>query len=579
MGECRPVDRRTGDPHYPAVAMPPADSEAPSRRSGGVGNTIVWFSVAWVVANLAWLWHYRRSRLFELDEAGYASTSVRLARQRTWDGVWGTLQEGVQGPMQALLAAPPQWIRGQDPGTLLWENVLLGAGAAVVAYLAAKRMADRPAGIVVAAIVLLSPGVLEYSRLALTVMPAVFFSTVAMAALIAGKGLERASWAALAGVAIGCMTLSRSMTIGFVPAMAVGAAGFAFARSTPVATVIRNGLLVAATALMVAAWWWVARWSDVSDYLFGGGSSDTGRVSADDKALLHVEELVRYLGVVVPLVAVVTVVPLFLWARRRTARAPVDATVPGADGTVQSSAADRLPTWPLWAAASVMWAAVTLSSATGLGFMLPTLPWVVVAAVVAIRRWLPAPAWRVWAVLVVLAGIVPAIVHPGPALAANLDYACDEGVAKSSCDVTDQTSGREWRETIARVADRVWTIRTVAPDAPVALLSRDLLLNGNTLGLATELRYRAGVDWYRFFQPGASHDEQLAELREEAGILVVAEDYRPDDVILYQHQPPPAEVLAAAIGAGFTMCEEIETPDGRRISVLVAEGVPTSGCA
>lgn len=559
--------------------MTPAASVAPQQRSSGSRSAIVWVLAGWVVVNFGWLWYYRRSRLFELDEAGYAGTSLRLARQRTWQGVWGTLQEGVHGPVQALLAAPPQWIAGQDPGTLLWENVLLGAGAAMAAYIAGRRMADRAAGLLVALIVLMSPGVLEYSRLALTVMPAVFFSAVAMAALIAGNGLERGRWACLAGVAVGCMTLSRSMTVGFLPAMAIGAAGFTYARSVPWATAVRNGLLAVASALIVASWWWIARWSDVSDYLFGGGSSDTVRAAPSEKAWLHIAELNRYLGEALAGVAVVAAVLLWIWARRISPRSRTSTGDPDSAPTGNRSATDRLPTWPLWATASAMWAAVTFSSATGLGFMLPALPWVVVAAVVTIRRWLPTRAWRPWAFLVALALVVPAITVPGPALAASLDYGCEDDVAKSPCDVTDEAIGREWRTTIDHVADRVSSVRAVAPDEPVALLSRDMLLNGNTLGLAMEVRHRVGVDWYRFFRPGASHEEQLALVHQEAGILVIAEDYRPAEVILYAHQPSPATVLSAAIDAGFTMCDETVTPDGRKVSMMVAEHVPRTGCS
>jgi 4-amino-4-deoxy-L-arabinose transferase-like glycosyltransferase len=550
---------------------------------------MVWLVGIWVAANWWWLWVNRSSRVFELDEAGYASMAARMSRQGTPKGLWVLFNEGVHGPLQAIMATPPQWVLGSDPATLLWQNVVFGAGTAVAVYAMTKQLASRNAGVVAAAITLLSPGIIEHSRLALTVMPSVFFASLALAALVHGRGLERTWWAVAAGAAIGCMTLSRSMTIGFVPVIGVAALGWAISRRTPWRVVLRNGALAAVAGLVVALWWWVLRWPDVSDYLFGGGSADT--VQNNDlveKARLHTLDLRRFVGQVAITTGVVVYVVLRLLGRLPAVRRRVESdTAHGSDDPQDSRAPEvaasdhPLALWPLVASAASGIVVLSIGTAFGVGFTLPLLPAVVTAGVAAVWRTLPRRLWWIWAPVVVLAAVVPSIVPHGSGLNSTLVW-CAYNSPRSNCAVNTVAEGEAWSEAIADVGDRIWQARTAAADPwdfEVALLSRDMLLNGNSLGLDIELRRSVAANFYRFFQAPASKEDQLLDMVQEADLLVVTDDYRPDQTILGTFQPDPQTVLDTARAAGFTPCGEVALPDGRTVTFLAAPGAPPGTCA
>jgi hypothetical protein len=538
-------------------------------RSGATApwrHAILWMAAGWSAVNLAWLWHYRRSRLFELDEAGYASAAVRLARARNLTGVASGLQ-GNHGPMQPILATLPQWVLGVDPATLLWENVLFGAGTGVVTYLTARRLAGRRAGLVAATLMFLSPSVIEFSRLGLTVMPSVFFGSVAIGALVAGAGLERSGWAVVAGLATGCMTLSRSMTIGFVPAIVIAAAGWSYARATPLRTVRRNGALAVVSALTVAAWWWLLQWAPVSAYLFGGGSADAEQTDQRLlRAAIHTFSLVNDFGRTTLVLGAVTYAALRFRSRRPTRPA----------GSGPGSA--RLALWPLWAAIAAGIAALGASGMDGVGFTVPLLAWLIPAVVAGTRRALTDRRWTVWAAVMLLTVIVTASSTPGPGLAANVW--CGGGAASPQCRVTDDEAARPWRRAIDEVADRIWAAREVGTGDPrVALSSRDLLVNGNSIGLALFLRHGVEVDLYSFFDPADAKADQLREVTSHADVVIATADLDPDHVRLGTSEPSPRATVAAALDAGFTRCDVIDLPDGRTVTILVADSVPREACA
>ena len=390
-----------------------------------------------------------------------------------------------------------------------------------------------------------------------------------MAALVAGRGLERARWVLVAGVAAGCMTLSRSMTIGFLPALAVAAGGWAYSRRTPVRTLFRNGALAAVGALGIAAWWWIIRWADVSDYLFGGGSADTVQMHNPIlKSRAHVLELFRYLGFAAPILGLLVYLVLRFWVvpRDDAATAPVD------DRSV------RLPVWPMWAAVATGIVALSFTGAFGVGFVLPLAPWAVAAGVVLVARTLDARRWRIWAAVVVVGAIVPAVLIPGPGLHARLAW-CGSDVAKDQCEVKDNATGVKWREAVAAVADRMWVVyEATGGDPKVALNTRDFLVNGNTIGLALELRYSTGIDFTKFFNGGGSKAEELEQAIRGAGLVVSVDDYRPGDIIFGTDQPAPKTVVAAARAAGFVRCDVVDLPDGRKATILAAQWVPKRAC-
>src|SRR5690606_1117332 len=103
----------------------------------------------------------------------------------------------------------------------------------------------------------------------------------------------------------------------------------------------------------------------------------------------------------------------------------------------------------------------------------------------------------------------------------------------------------------------------------VAMTPRDTGVNPNSVGLSLDVRHRSGRDLWIFFRPNETPEQQIARATAEAGLLVAVED-PPVDAVLGKHAPPTAEVVAAARAAGFRDCDTLETPDGRKVWILVA---------
>lgn len=605
-------------------------------------DPFAWIVSLWTVVGLGWLWAFRRTGYFELDEAAYAGMALRLASSDGWDGFARVLSdEGTQGPLQSLAAFVPQVLLGPDPRVLLLQNLVFTSVAAILTCGAARRLATRSAGTVAGTLVLLAPGVIEHSRLALTAAPSMCFGALALYALVRADGLERGRWAAVAGASIGAMTLARSMTIGFVPALGVVALGWAIARRTPLGVAARGAGILAVSAMATASWWWILRWSDVSHYLFGGGSAATERVrDPASKFVDHLGEVGVHVGWAVPIAGVA--LALALWPRRvprsgaQTAGdivigllaglgvvlligdeggpAVTDDIRPwlwiggivlaairahriaggrsGGDRELRPAAVDHaapsrsapteLALWPLLLAVVVGLAALAFSTAFGVGFVLPLVPWTVVVGVVGARRVLTDRWWRWWAGAVLAVALPLAVLVPGRGLHARLTW-CGGDEPRAYCGIESNAEGARWRTVSDRIADRMLLARDAGRAAGiaeprVALTFRDATVNGNTVLLSMQWRHGTVLDVWSFLQGGTSVEDQIAAVRDEADVVVVIPD-RYDRLLLGGGTPEPDDLLDALVDAGFYSCERIPTPGGADVEVLVAAAVPDTACA
>ena len=111
-----------------------------------VRDPLTWLVAVWIGVGLVWLRLNRWNRYFELDESGYVSMAVRVG-EADWAQRWHILTtEGNHGPLQAILALPPQMLSIADPRVVLIENLFLAAATAVVTCFTVRRLATRSAG-------------------------------------------------------------------------------------------------------------------------------------------------------------------------------------------------------------------------------------------------------------------------------------------------------------------------------------------------------------------------------------------------------------------------------------------------
>lgn len=552
-------------------------------------SPLTWVIGIWLVFNLLWLRMNRWTRYAELDEAAYARLAISFERQTSWPDRWRVLTtEGFHGPLQALFTFVPMKLTAGDIRVLIVLNILLTVIAALATASLTSAVAGRQAGMVAGSVILLLPGVVQFSHNALTATMPMAFMAVALAALARSGGLKHSKWCVAAGIAAGCMVVGRSMAVGFLPALAVAGLGWAWSSRTRPLVVARNGLLLAASAVAVAGWWWAARWPELGDYLFKGGSSDTARVEDPvDKVLNHITEIRAMVGGGFVLGLTTVLILLVLRSRRSMIRLIRRRRDPAVPPPKSEPSAELLVVWPL--VASVVMGLVTLgmSTAYGVGFVLPLLPALVAAVVAGARTALidPMPAvWKAWAGGVLALSLFAVITMPNRGLDAPMVW-CGPGQTevRPYCSIRDNGAGERWRRTNDRVADRIAIAQAAAfdyrPDRvlSVAMTRRDLGLSDNMVSLSMEVRHRVGINLAMFFVEGRSVDDQLRDVVEGADLVVVIEDLG-GEVVLSKHSPSPEQVLDAVRAAGFQPCEAFETPDGRLVTVVRSSLLPRAAC-
>ena len=85
--------------------------------------------------------------------------------------------------------------------------------------------------------------------------------------------MTRWRWSIVLGVAIGCMSLSRTMSIAFIPGLAVPAVVWSRTLGTSWRIMLRNAVVAGVVAIAVSVWWWAISYHAVFDYLAVGSAN------------------------------------------------------------------------------------------------------------------------------------------------------------------------------------------------------------------------------------------------------------------------------------------------------------------
>ena len=561
-------------------------------------------AVVWASANVVWFDVHRSARLWDHEEATYVRL-VSYFASGEGGAPWSGLFVAHYGPMQALLGAPFQWLFGVNEATVVYLNIALTAVTGLLIFWTVSRLADPPAGLVAGALVLFTPGMLENARGALTMVPATTFAAVGLAALVMGGGLRRWQWAAVAGVAMGCMSLSRPMSIAFIPGLAVPAIVWSVRAATPWRTILRNGALAGIAAVAVSAWWWAVRLPLVMEYL-ATGSEGVATGSVGEVLDNRLYELSAYIG---PIAHAETLgytwylsagafVLLFVLGGRRSTSAV--ATAGGALPTsglaavkdpmareralVSAGAAPLriLPLWPIWAAVGVN-LVVSLASNTIGWLMLPVVPWMVVATVAGVRRALSTWAWRAWAVVVVFPMAVVAVVTSTVSVTPGNRFTwCMEPWQKTSaCAIEDRSTAADWKSDVQQITDDAVASQTALAeagraDARVAVVARDHIILPSTIRFQAWIDHRRGIDDSAFLEDHFAIDGDLQQLLEQAGVVVVSPDI--ERFRLFPRMVDPDELPSVLLAGGFVVCRQVELRDGRVVQTFVREPAPATVC-
>lgn len=221
-----------------------------------------------------WITTHRALGNYGLDESRYLATALRLQRSTGVFGEGGlvenTLNIQQDAPLLPLLSQPFLGALGRTANSALALQPMLYLLTAVTVSAAVASMSGRKAALVSGLVCLGLPINIMMSHSYQPASAVTLFLSLAILALVKSeRGLNR-GWMVVLGVAIGAMLLSRTMTIAFLPGVALGM-WIQFSRNRRVAS---NAVLMTIATVAIAGPWWFAQSKDISRYLFGYGYGD-----------------------------------------------------------------------------------------------------------------------------------------------------------------------------------------------------------------------------------------------------------------------------------------------------------------
>ncbi len=431
------------------------------------------------VGHLVWIWTHRVRGAYDPDEAGYVAASLRMARYLAAGDLKGFVIAvgGTGNGIVVPLLSVPLALVDRDPRLVMSVQPVLLVVAAVATAGITRRLsgprAATAAGLLVAALPMMSTAALSYWY----GLGAAAFLTLAVWSLLASdRCAGRTVW--WFGVALGCMLLTRTMTLGFVPGLVLAGIVLAWGDGR------RLLRLAGATGLglALAAPWYVVNAESTFGYLFSYGygprAARFGSGGVPERAGFRFDRLGEAFGSPVwPLLLVsaagvgLLVAPRVLRQRPASARAAAAVAVCLLSGL----------------------AALVSTSNNGVWFELPMVLLVAALLVAAVSA---GPVWY----STLLAAVVT-VVSTVSLLSAWWVLPYDEARLPSHYEFgfaeydrrfhptrrgEHDAAAAEWSATSQEVLEAVRSTRP-GPDALVTLSGNMEMFNANTLRLAGEL--------------------------------------------------------------------------------------------
>jgi Dolichyl-phosphate-mannose-protein mannosyltransferase len=225
-----------------------------------------------------WVLEYRHGYPFNVDEYGYTGIAVNdwLALETHGLHAWWEMIQ-TQTPNAPLLPAITSLVLLVKPGVLEGFGVLIlfGILLTLATYGIGERLAGPRLGALAALAVATAQGTFLFTREYIFALPTAAFLACAIYSLLRSDGMRSRLWSVLCGASIGLMLLSRTMSVAFVPGIAVVAVLMILVRRRDDfgLRLLNLGLSVVAAFLVAITWYW-RNLDPVVEYLtsFGYGS-------------------------------------------------------------------------------------------------------------------------------------------------------------------------------------------------------------------------------------------------------------------------------------------------------------------
>ena len=331
---------------------------------------------AWVASNAIWLLDHRAGQPRNDDEWGYQALALNdyYALLRSGPAGWieAVLAPSIQSPATTALTSLLFLLTGTDFIASYGVVLACGAGSIFLAYIYGRRLGGPGTGLFAATVLAATPGFIHLSRIFIFAVPATFVTTASLIALLRARGGRSLLWALAFGALLALMPLTRTMTVSFVPFLALVFIAQCLVGSEQRAVRARNLILAVIVSCAVAAIWLAGSATLVFKYLFdfGYGKQSAAYAHAGVSALRWITDLTDYLN---GPFFVLLVVGLLLSLTTLYARG--SGLLPAMRAAVVS------PLFP--GVALVIGGTIALASSpnVGLGFALPLIPaWCAIAA-------------------------------------------------------------------------------------------------------------------------------------------------------------------------------------------------------
>jgi 4-amino-4-deoxy-L-arabinose transferase-like glycosyltransferase len=230
---------------------------------------------ATIVLHVVWLVRFRRGYLPEWDESGYLQFALSnfdaLHDQGLWSFARTVGDRGTFGPLLPFVTSLAYPIVGRGIfGSLLVLPVFF-AGLVGAAFGLARQFVSDSWAVVAAFAVSAIPAVTDYTRLYHFAVPATACMTAALWALVRSNGLRRVGWASAFGLFVALTLLSRTMTVAYLPGLALAAGTQLLVEPSEIRVRIRNAAIAAGTVGLVAGPWYLRNARSVYDLFAGSG--------------------------------------------------------------------------------------------------------------------------------------------------------------------------------------------------------------------------------------------------------------------------------------------------------------------
>lgn len=235
-----------------------------------------------VALDVVWLLRFRWGYPTEWDESGYLSIGVRDANALNHHGVVAFARAIETQPTQAPLVPAVSALVFSIFGSGMGPGVLVVCAFTALLLLATYGVGRQIMSTWWAVLATLAVGtvplVIDYSRIFHFSVPAAAFLTASIWGLLRSDRLGKRGMVILSGFLLGLMVLSRTMTIAYLPSVALAAFLQVLGAREAVRSRLKNALLGSLAGVLVAASWYAHNWRSVVHYLSSAGyGNDSAR--------------------------------------------------------------------------------------------------------------------------------------------------------------------------------------------------------------------------------------------------------------------------------------------------------------